>query len=192
MNPLPSIWVKVAAVEARLVSSRRSLRVADRGLSTGARDERIAATPRGDSMKPWMALTAAAVAVALAGGPAWATQSEIRVAPREIDFGTRMVGTENYDGVRVTNTSGRTLQVLVEAGLPDDFGFGLMPRSTCPVFAPGALMASGDSCRAVVRFSPTEFFAGSVQTGTLTVSATDLATGAVTRLEIPVSGVGRL
>jgi hypothetical protein len=88
-------------------------------------------------MKPLLALVAVAAVVALTAGPAQATQSDIRVSPKEIAFGTRTVGTDYYDGVNITNTSGRTLQVVVEAGLPDDFGFGLMPGSTCPVFTPG-------------------------------------------------------
>ena len=53
--------------------------------------------------------------------------------------------------------------LLVSGGLPDDFGFGLMPGSTCPALTPGAILAAGESCYAVVRFSPTAFFAGWVQ-----------------------------
>jgi hypothetical protein len=80
----------------------------------------------------------------------------------------------------------------VTGGLPDDFGFGLMPGSTCPVLAQ-ATFAPGDSCYAVVRYSPTEFFAGSVQRGTLIATAWDPTTGAVlVDLEIPVIGVGSL
>jgi hypothetical protein len=142
-------------------------------------------------MKPLLALVAVAAVVALTAGPAQATQSDIRVSPKEIAFGTRTVGTDYYDGVNITNTSGRTLQVVVEAGLPDDFGFGLMPGSTCPVFTPGELMADGASCRAVVRFTPTEFFAGWEQTGSLTVTATDPETGAVSVFKIQVSGTGK-
>jgi hypothetical protein len=78
----------------------------------------------------------------------------------------------------------RTLQVIVEGGLPDDFGFGFMPGSTCPALTPGELMADGASCRAVVRFTPSEFFVGEVQTSSLTVKTTDPETGAVTVTEI--------
>jgi hypothetical protein len=67
-----------------------------------------------------------------------------------------------------------------------------MPGSTCPVLAQ-ATFAPGDSCYAVVRYSPTEFFAGSVQRGTLIATASDPTTGAVLAdLEIPVIGVGSL
>jgi hypothetical protein len=112
--------------------------------------------------------------------------------PSTIDFHTRSVGTENYKRTKITNTSGADVLLLVSGGLPDDFGFGLMPGSTCPVLDPGAL-APGDSCYAVVRFSPTEFFAGWVQRGTLIATAWDPVTGTrLVDLEIPVIGVGSL
>ena len=119
------------------------------------------------------------------------TPSDIKVSPKEIAFGTRTVGKDHFDGVKITNTSGRTLRVLVVAGLPDDFGFGFMPGSTCPVLTPGELMADGASCRAVVRFTPTEFFVGRQQTSELTVTATDPETGAFSVTVIPVSGTGK-
>jgi hypothetical protein len=146
---------------------------------------------RRKAMKPSIVLAAVAAVLALTTGPAQATQSDIKVSPKEIAFGTRTVGTDYFDGVKITNTSGRTLQVLVEAGLPDDFGFGFMPGSTCPPLTPGELMADGASCRAVVRFTPTEFFVGQQQTGSLTVTTTDPETGAVNVTEIPVSGTGK-
>jgi hypothetical protein len=114
-----------------------------------------------------------AVALAAVGAPAHAAATEIRVGPKSIDFGSKRVGSTYYDGVKITNSSGRDLRVLVEAGLPDDFGFGFMPGSTCPVLTPGEIMHSGESCRAVVRFTPTEFFAGREQTGSVTITATD-------------------
>ena len=143
-------------------------------------------------MRSSLTLAAVAVAVALAAGPAQAAPSEIRVSPKEIAFGTKTVGTDYFDGVKITNASGRALTVLVEAGLPDDFGFGFMPGSTCPVLTPGELMADGASCRAVVRFTPTEFFVGWNQTGSLTVKTTDPADGATNIYVIPVSGTGKL
>jgi len=142
-------------------------------------------------MKPSIALAAVVAAVALTAGPAQATQSDIKVSPNEIAFGTRTVRTDYFDGVKITNRSGQTLQVLVEAGLPDDFGFGFMPGSTCPVLTPGELMADGASCRAVVRFTPSEFFVGQKQTSSLTVKTTDPETGAVNATLIPVSGTGK-
>jgi hypothetical protein len=142
-------------------------------------------------MKLSITLAAVVAAVALIAGPAQATQSDIKVSPKEIAFGTRTIETDYFDGVKITNTSGRTLQVLVEGGLPDDFGFGFMPGSTCPVLTPGDLMADGASCRAVVRYTPSEFFVGSKQIGALTVKTTDPETGAVNVILIPVSGTGK-
>jgi hypothetical protein len=148
-------------------------------------------------MRPSRALSAGLAAMAIAAAPAAAaTRPVIKVAPKEIDFGTRAVtepSTDYYDGVKVTNTSDRTLNVLVSAGLPDDFGFGLMPGSTCPVFDSDPPMPPGASCRAVVRFTPTAFFAGSFQTGTMIIDARDVVTGAlVTSIQVPVSGTGVL
>ena len=149
-------------------------------------------------MRPLMALAAAAVALAMLPAVAAAAGSGtvIRVAPKQIDFGTRAVtdpSTDYYDGVKITNASGRTLHVIVAAGLPDDFGFGLMPGSTCPVFDTDPPMGSGTSCRAVVRFTPSAFFAGWHQTGTMVITATDPATGGlVASIEVPVSGTGKL
>jgi hypothetical protein len=148
-------------------------------------------------MRPLIALGAALTAIAVAAAPATAaTRPAIKVAPKEIDFGTRAVTdppTDYYDGVKVTNAGDRTLHVIVAAGLPDDFGFGLMPGSTCPVFDTDPPMLPGASCRAVVRFTPTAFFAGWLQTGTMTIEATDPATGAlVASVQVPVSGTGKL
>lgn len=144
-----------------------------------------------------MAIAAAAIVLVTAPATAAAASSTIiRVAPKQVAFGTRAVTdppTDYYDGVKITNASDRTLQVKVEAGLPDDFGFGLMPGSTCPVFDTDPPMAPGDSCRALVRFTPTAFFAGWEQTGTMIITATDPVTGElVIRLEVPVTGTGKL
>ena len=63
-----------------------------------------------------------------------------------------------------------------------------MPGSTCPVLAP-APMAPGDSCYAVVRFAPTEFFVGWQAEGSLLATATDPNTAAVVHeISIPVLG----
>jgi hypothetical protein len=148
-------------------------------------------------MKPFMTLIGALAAIAIAAAPAAAaTKPLIKVAPKEVDFGTRAVtdpSTDYFDGVKVTNASGRTLNVIVSAGLPDDFGFGLMPGSTCPVFDTDPPMLAGASCRAVVRFTPTAFFAGSLQSGTMAIEARDPDTGAlVASVQVPVSGTGKL
>jgi hypothetical protein len=142
-------------------------------------------------------VASALVTMAVAAAPtAAASGTVIKVAPKKIDFGTRAVTdppTDYFDGVKVTNASRSTLQVIVTAGLPDDFGFGLMPGSTCPVFTSDPPMAPGDSCRAVVRFTPTEFFAGREQNGSLTVTATDPDSGqVVASVQVPVSGTGKL
>jgi hypothetical protein len=152
---------------------------------------------RKPSMKPLMALATVALAMAMVPTPASAGSATMfRVAPKGIDFGIRAITdplTDYYDGVKITNASGRTLHVIVAAGLPDDFGFGLMPGSTCPVFETDPPMSSGASCRAVVRFTPSPFFAGWKQTGTMAITATDPTTGAlVTSVEVRVSGTGRL
>lgn len=127
----------------------------------------------------------------LAVPPAAASPAPIRVAPQSIDFGTKAVGATYFDDVKITNASGKPLLFLVEGGLPDDFGFGLYPGSTCPALTPGATLSPRTSCRAVVRFTPSEFFVGWEQTGSLIVTATDPVTGAVTSLVIPVRGLGK-
>jgi hypothetical protein len=130
-------------------------------------------------------------ALGIAAPAASAGQATIRVAPSSIKFGTRAVGATYFDSVKITNASGAPQQVLVEGGLPDDFGFGLLPGSTCPALTPGAILAPRESCKAVVRFTPSEFFVGWQQTGSLIVTATDPTTGAVTTVLIPVSGRGK-
>jgi hypothetical protein len=126
------------------------------------------------------------------GPVAGATRGVLAARPSSIDFHTRPVGSENYKRTKITNTSGSDVVLLVTGGLPDDFGFGLLPGSTCPVLA-GAVLAAGKSCYAVVRFSPTEFFAGWLAEGSLTATATDPGTGLVlAELSIPVTGMGSL
>jgi hypothetical protein len=111
--------------------------------------------------------------------PAVAAEKLLRVTPKVINFGTVPVGTEVLQGATITNVSGADVLLLVEPGLPDDFGFGLLPGSTCPALTPGDILAAGASCDVVVRFTPTEFFAGLRQTGELTATLRDPATGEV-------------
>jgi hypothetical protein len=126
------------------------------------------------------------------GSVSAAPQRILTARPPTIDFHTKAVGTENYKRTKITNTSGADVLLIVTGGLPDDFGFGLMPGSTCPVLGQ-ATFADGESCYAVVRFSPTESFAGWIAHGTLIATASDPSTGAVlVDLEIPVIGVGSL
>jgi hypothetical protein len=114
------------------------------------------------------------------------------VAPRTINFGSVSVGSEVLQGATITNTSGSDVLLFVEGGLPDDFGFGLLPGSTCPALTPGDILASNESCDVVVRFTPTEFFAGVHQTGMLTATLRDPTTGELlSTILITVLGRGR-
>ena len=54
------------------------------------------------------------------------------------------------------------------------------------------MLAPGERCTAVVRFTPTVFFAGEEQTGSLTVTATNPSTGRVMSTLVPVTGTGKL
>ena len=115
-------------------------------------------------------------------------QTALVVRPGAVDFHTKHVGTENYKRARITNRTGADVRLLVTAGLPDDFGFGLMPGETCPSLAP-EILAAGDSCDAVVRFTPSAGFVGWQAEGELIVTATDPATGSsVAELSVPVYG----
>jgi hypothetical protein len=84
---------------------------------------------------------------------ALAADTLIRVAPKTINFGSVPVGVEVLKGATITNTSGSDLLLLVEGGLPDDFGFGLLPGSTCPALTPGDVLAAGERCDVVVRWT---------------------------------------
>ena len=142
-------------------------------------------------------LTGLILAVVLIGSTAVGSVSAaspgiLTARPSTIDFHTKTVGTETYKRTKITNTSGADVLLVVNGGLPDDFGFGLMRGSTCPVLGQ-ALFADGQSCYAVVRFSPSESFVGWVAQGTLIATASDPATGAVlVDLEIPVIGIASL
>ena len=123
--------------------------------------------------------------------PAVAAQKLARVTPKTINFGKVPVGTEVLQSATITNVSGSDVRLLVEGGLPDDFGFGLLPGSTCPALTPGDILAAGASCDVVVRFTPTEFFAGLRQPGTLIASLRDPTTGELlSTISIPVVGRG--
>ena len=87
------------------------------------------------------------ILTAAVGTVAAAQPGVLTARPSTIDFHKRQVGTENYKRTKITNTSGADVLLLVSGGLPDDFGFGLMPGSTCPVLAP-ATLAAGESCYA--------------------------------------------
>ena len=142
-------------------------------------------------MKRISAITAVSAAF-LATAPAALAARDYLSVPDKLDFGTKVVGTENFKGVSVKNRTSSDIDLYVTSSLWDDFGFGLMPGSTCPALGPDTLRAFR-SCRAVVRFSPTAYFAGLTQTGLLTVTATDPRTGAVLDVEeVRVMGRGVL
>ena len=131
----------------------------------------------------------AVVGVSTSPGTAALKAEALDARPTVIDFKTKHVGTENYKRTRITNTSGAEVRLVVTAGLPDDFGFGLMPGQTCPVFSPGEVIAAGASCYAVVRFSPTDGFIGWKAVGSLTATATEPVSGAFVA-ELSVSVIG--
>jgi hypothetical protein len=125
-------------------------------------------------------LVAAMTAALVSATPAGSATEVLRAAPQTVHMGVRQVGTENLKGTRITNTSDGAVLLLVEGTrMPDDFGFGLMPGSTCPVFAPGGLLAPGESCDAVMSFRPSDFFAGENQYAELTATAYDPETGTI-------------
>jgi hypothetical protein len=113
----------------------------------------------------------------IAAPAAQATRPVLRAKPTEIAFGEQVVGDTYYKRTKITVGGTAPVRVLVSAGLPDDFGFGFMPGSTCPVLNQGELMAPGESCYAVVRFTPTDFFVGWDAHGEMIVTATNPATG---------------
>jgi hypothetical protein len=124
-------------------------------------------------------LSALVVAVLVGAAPTGASTDVLRASPPAVHMGIRDVGSENLKGTRITNTSGGDVLLYVEGTrLPDDFGFGLMPGSTCPALGP-ALLAAGESCDAVMNFRPSDFFAGEDQLAELTATAYDPETGAV-------------
>jgi hypothetical protein len=122
-----------------------------------------------------------------------AVASRLSVSPQRLNFGTKAVGTTTFKTVTVTNTTGESLLVAMTGGLPDDFGWGPVDidQDRC-VFSGGDILAPGATCEAFVRFSPTEFFAGRRQTGTLEVTASDPATLAVLETTVvTITGTGR-
>jgi hypothetical protein len=122
-----------------------------------------------------LALLLAAMPV---GSASSASQGVLHVAPETVKFGVKSVGSSTFKGATIKNASSSTVNLIVTVSRsPDDFGF-VIPPTTCPVFDPAPL-APGESCDAVMRFSPSEFFAGLDQLAQLQAQATDPATGAV-------------
>jgi hypothetical protein len=121
-----------------------------------------------------------------------ASASALRVSPQTVNFGTKPVGSFTLKGATVTNTSNATVNLVVTISRePDDFSFGFLPGSTCPVSEPAPL-APGAHCDAVMGFRPSEFFAGQQQRAELLATATDPASGEVVdTAEIVFVGRGR-
>jgi hypothetical protein len=122
-----------------------------------------------------------------------AAASPLSVSPHRLTFGTKAVGTTTFKTVTVTNTARQSVLVAMTGGLPDDFGWGPVDieQDLC-VFSGGEILAPGASCAAFVRFSPTEFFAGWRQPGTLEVTASDPATLAVLQTTVvKITGTGQ-
>jgi len=139
----------------------------------------------------WVTAVAAAAIASLAIAPAALARDYLSV-PHKLRLGSQLVGGEYYKGVYVRNKTESDINVYVTSNLWDDWGFGLMPGSTCPALGPDTLRASR-SCKAVVRFAPTAWFAGLVQPGGLTVTATRPSTGAVLDEEyVSITGRGVL
>jgi hypothetical protein len=136
----------------------------------------------------------AVVAMLLVALPvdASAATGVLKVSPRTVHFGIRPVGSFTLKGATVTNASSETVNLLVTIDREwDDFSFGLLPGSTCPVFAPEPL-APGNSCDVVVGFRPSEFFVGVKQDEVLRATATDPLTGeTLESVQIAFLGTGR-
>lgn len=134
-----------------------------------------------------------AVAAELAPPSSEAAGVSLTARPHGIAFGKRLVGRTYYKSTRIVVGGDRQVRLLVEAGLPDDFGFGLMPGSTCPVLDGGTVVYPGYSCRAVVRFTPTEGFVGWQAKGEMLARAFDPVSGEqLVLLSLPVTGEATL
>ena len=139
-------------------------------------------------------LFAAALACTLVVvAPAGTATGLLRAAPPQVHFGVREVNTENLKGTTITNTSDHDVLLLVTGySMPDEFGFGLMPGSTCPALG-AEILAAGASCDAVMNFRPEEFWVGQERNAALLATAYDPATGEVVdELIIEFTGRGRL
>jgi hypothetical protein len=128
---------------------------------------------------------------AAAAPTALADPSLLTIAPTQLNFGTRSVGTETIRSARITNHGGSPVLVAFDiVSMPDDFGFEA-PGFTCPP-AGGFVLAPGESCEATAAFRPTEFFAGAPETAAVRVVASDPSTGAVLASELlTMTGTGK-
>ena len=133
-----------------------------------------------------LALLAAAAAPIAVADP-----SLLKVAPAQLNFGTRSVGTATIKSALIANRSASPVVVTFDiVSMPDDFGFEA-PGFTCPP-AGGFVLAPGESCVATAAFRPTELFAGDPETAAVRVVASDPSTGAVLTSELlTMTGTGK-
>ena len=121
----------------------------------------------------------AAALMAASSTAALAFTNVLKVKPRTVNFGPTPVGTVTSGSVTLTNTSSTTINLVINVTKEwDDFSFGSLPGSTCPVFEPAPL-GSGESCVFVVGFFPHEDFLGLKQDQRFLATATDPLTGDV-------------
>jgi hypothetical protein len=116
----------------------------------------------------WLSSAATADATAL-----------LRATPKQVNMGTKAVGTFTVKGATITNTGSTDVLVQTSAvRMPDQFSWGLLDGQTCPIFSP-ELLPAGESCDIVAGFRPQEFFVGLEDIAILQVTATDPSSGAV-------------
>ena len=130
-------------------------------------------------MKVFFATVLAAVIAAGTIASATAsTSSLLKASPKQVNFGTKSVGTFTVKGSTITNTGSSDVLVQTSAvRMPDQSSWGLLPGQTCPIFS-AEILAAGESCDIVTSFRPEDFFVGSENLAVLQVTATDPSTGA--------------
>jgi hypothetical protein len=102
-----------------------------------------------------------------------ASTNVLRVTPGNDNFGAKPLGSVTFKSITVTNTSAETIDLVINVTREwDDFTFGSLPGSTCPVYEPAPL-APGESCALVVGFWPSETFLGLKQDQIFLATATD-------------------
>jgi hypothetical protein len=102
-----------------------------------------------------------------------ASTNVLRVTPGNVNFGAKLLGSVTFKSITVTNTSTQTIDLVINVTREwDDFTFGSLPSSTCPVHEPAPL-APGESCVFVVGFWPSETFLGLKQDQIFLATATD-------------------
>jgi hypothetical protein len=122
-----------------------------------------------------------------AGVPDAGCVPELMATPSEIDFGSREIGTRNFEWVTITNAC-HAVRLYIDGTIPDDFGLTTAPEQPCPFG--DELLAAGASCIVGVRFFPSETFIGWDASFLVIATATDPVTDAfVADVSIPVHGI---